>query len=58
MNRNIEDIREPTQKEIQTYMTEFKENFYNARERLREKVYGGLPPNGFSSWVITGRRTK
>ena len=41
---------EPTEQEIQDYMRKHNENWYNSRERLREKAYGGKPPMGFSSW--------
>ena len=41
---------EPTEKQIQEYMKTNSENWYNARERLREVAYGGLPPRGYSSW--------
>ena len=42
--------REPTEQEIQEYMKENNENYYNARERLRENAYGGKPPGGYRSW--------
>jgi hypothetical protein len=42
--------KEPSDKEIQDYMREHNENYYNSRERLREKAYGGKPPEGFQSW--------
>lgn len=41
---------EPTEEEIQEYMKANNMDFYNARERLREAAYGGLPPRGYSSW--------
>jgi hypothetical protein len=41
---------EPTEDDVREYMEENNENFYNARERLRERVYGGKPPNGYQSW--------
>ena len=41
---------EPTDDEIREYMEEKDENYYNARERLRERVYGGKPPKGYQSW--------
>jgi hypothetical protein len=41
---------EPTEEQIQEYMKTNSENWYNARERLREVAYGGLPPRGYSSW--------
>jgi len=42
--------REPTEKEIYDYMKEFNENYYCAREKLRDDAYGGKPPYGFQSW--------
>ena len=48
--KELEKCNGPTQEEIERYMKKHKENYYNARERLRELVYGGKPPNGFSSW--------
>jgi hypothetical protein len=41
---------EPTEKDIIRRMRETQENYYNARERLREEAYGGKPPHGFLSW--------
>jgi len=41
---------EPTDKDIQARMETTGEIYYNARERLREQVYGGKPPDGFVSW--------
>ena len=41
---------EPTSEAIQAYMKEHNENYYNAREALRNKAYGGKPPHGFQSW--------
>jgi hypothetical protein len=41
---------EPTREEIDQYMKEHDTNFYNAREALRERAYGGKPPRGFVSW--------
>ena len=43
-------MNEPTEEEIRRYMKENNENYYNARERLREHAYGGKPPGGYSSW--------
>ncbi|MDF2434766.1 MAG: hypothetical protein JWP44_4397 [Mucilaginibacter sp.] len=40
---------EPTSEEILAYQAETGENWYNAREELREKAYGGKPPFG-GSW--------
>jgi hypothetical protein len=42
--------REPTEDEIIDYMRLHNEHYYNARERLREQQYGGLPPEGYSCW--------
>jgi hypothetical protein len=42
--------KEPTEKDIQARMELTGENYYGARERLREKAYGGKPPEGCSSW--------
>jgi hypothetical protein len=42
--------KEPTQAEILKYMEIHNENYYNARERLREKSYGGKPPSPYKSW--------
>lgn len=41
---------EPSPEEISAYMVEHNESFYNAREALRCKAYGGSPPDGCSSW--------
>jgi len=49
-NTNIPDGTEPTDDEVMIYMKKHQENYYNARERLREKAYGGKPPNGYQSW--------
>ncbi len=40
---------EPSKDEIDRYMEEHSENYYNARERLREQTYGGKAPGG-GSW--------
>lgn len=45
-----EESREPTLEEIYKLMREQNLDFYNAREKLREKAYGGKPPEGFQSW--------
>lgn len=42
--------KEPTEDEIVTYMIETSKDFYNAREDLRERAYGGKPPEGFPDW--------
>ena len=42
--------REPTEEEINKYMINNGENYYNSRERLREESYGGKPPMGYNSW--------
>lgn len=42
---------EPTHLEIKAYMDSNPgESFYSVRELLREKAYGGKPPNGCYSW--------
>ena len=41
---------EPTQEQIYKHMIKINDNYYTAREQLRELAYGGKPPNGFSSW--------
>lgn len=47
---NIETAKEPTEEQIEAYMKKHKENYYNAREKLREKAHGGKPPDGYSDW--------
>lgn len=48
---HIERIeRQDSEDLIAQYMEEHHENYYNAREKLREKEYGGKPPQGFQSW--------
>lgn len=47
--RAIQGI-EPTNDEVQKYMEISGENFYNARELLRNLAYGGTPPGGYTSW--------
>lgn len=44
------DAGEPTEEEIRRLMESTGENYYNARERLREAAYGGKPPHGYGSW--------
>ena len=41
---------EPDREEVELYMREHSLDFYNAREQLREKAYGGKPPGGYASW--------
>ena len=41
---------EPSEQAIKEYMNKHNENYYNSRERLREKEYGGKPPCEFQSW--------
>jgi hypothetical protein len=42
---------EPSQQEIEKYMRDnTNESFYTAREKLREKAYGGKAPAPFGSW--------
>lgn len=48
--KELENCKEPSQEEIEQYMEKNKENYYNARERLRELAYGGKPPHGYSDW--------
>lgn len=51
MNKKmLEEAKEPTLKEIFALIEENEMNFYQAREILREKAYGGKPPEGFQSW--------
>jgi len=49
-DRELATKKEPTGDEIKKRMKETGERFYDARERLREAVYGGKPPYGFASW--------
>jgi hypothetical protein len=42
--------KEPTTEQINAEMVRTGDNFYAARERLREKAYGGKPPSGYQSW--------
>ena len=49
-DKKITSIQGPTESEIKDEMVESGLDYYNARERLREKAYGGKPPDGFSSW--------
>lgn len=43
--------KEPTDKEIFDYVKKHPgESHYSARETLRERAYGGKPPDGFQSW--------
>jgi hypothetical protein len=42
--------KEPTIEDVTSRMKLTGENYYNARERLREEAYGGKPPDGYSSW--------
>lgn len=46
---NIPTGKEPTDLEIRELMKE-GESYYSAREKLREKAYGGKPPYGYQSW--------
>lgn len=39
-----------SERNIRIYMEEHNENYYNARELLRERVNGGKPPDGYGSW--------
>jgi hypothetical protein len=48
--KELEACKEPTYYEIRQLEIESGLNYYNARERLREKAYGGKPPGGYSSW--------
>lgn len=44
-------VEEPTTEEIAAFMGANPDHsWYTAREALREKAYGGKPPNGFQSW--------
>jgi len=42
--------KEPSEDEIMEEMERTGEGYYNAREKLRERAYGGKPPAGFDSW--------
>lgn len=42
--------QEPSNEEIAEHSFNTGLNWYNAREELRNKAYGGLPPEGYSSW--------
>lgn len=47
----IVEGKEPSQDEIAKWMKDSSESsYYAAREQLREKAYGGKPPNGCQSW--------
>lgn len=39
-----------SERNIRNYMEIHNENYYNARERLREQRYGGTPPDNYDSW--------
>lgn len=41
--------KEPTHDEV-LKNTNVNKDYYAAREELRERAYGGKPPNGFQSW--------
>jgi hypothetical protein len=43
-------VGEDKYNEIFQFMKENDMDYYNAREILREKAYGGKPPEGFQSW--------
>lgn len=43
---------EPTEEDIRQFIkkSDGMESYYTAREKLREKSYGGKPPGGYQSW--------
>ncbi len=48
---NIQDAKEPTEKEIKDAMAQNpNKSFYEVREELRNSAYGSKPPSGFQSW--------
>ena len=44
--------KEPTAEEIEQYMKANNENYYNARERLREKAYGGEEGENYNAKYV------
>ena len=46
----IETGTEPSLEEVAQSMQDDELSFYEAREQLREKVYGGKPRGGYTSW--------
>ena len=48
--KRISQGEEPSDNEIIVYMRQHRLSFYQARETLREKAYGGKPPHGFTCW--------
>jgi len=49
--KDIVNGREPSPDEVQKHLDKNPGlGFYNAREELRNKAYGGKPPGGFQSW--------
>ena len=48
--QELDFISDPTEDQIKNYMDKTGENYYNARERLREESYGGTPPSGYQNW--------
>ena len=42
--------KEPSPEEVAQSMQDDALSFYEAREQLREKAYGGKPPGGYASW--------
>jgi len=49
-SKELEQCKSPTEKDVQEYMKLNKETYYVSREALRNRAYGGTPPNGYSSW--------
>ncbi len=48
---NIEEGKEPTEKEIQRAMAASPgKSYYEVREELRNSAYGSKPPSGYQSW--------
>ena len=50
MTEDLENVLEPTEKEIRDLMTSTNDSYYSARETLRERAYGNKVPYGFQSW--------
>ena len=49
--KELEQCKEPREDEIFEYIKKHPgESYYTAREILRNKAYGGTPPNGYGSW--------
>ena len=46
----IKSGTEPSPEEVTQSMQDDALSYYEAREKLREKAYGGKPPGGYASW--------